>query len=413
VAVGGLVAVVECGGGTGTGSRRTTADASVAADTREEAPDAPAAIADVLAQADAAPALDAAASDLAASAPDGAPRDVVGVDPATADTGVADARPPSDLGVPEAGVKGHRLWIAATISDPVEAHSALIVYDEDQLTRSGPTSGPVASYGPTHLDGYAQIFTIDRSGNVWGQGPGTSPALRRYRARDLAASTDGLPPPDERTGLAGPLQVALPPCLDPQGNLWVPGTAGPVRFDRSQLDLADLAGLHPSLQVNAGAGNEMAVDGQGNLYFNHITQLSVWTAAQLGGSGTTDVPPRYEVHSVGTRVFTTDPRGSLWYVNSGSFIELRAGFFENPAGVNPRYVTIAGSAYPDGRYRAVQGIAFDEAGNAWITAGDNTLAKLAVRDLNVYPPGPNPPSPQPELVITVPPQYRLFWLQWR
>lgn len=269
-----------------------------------------------------------------------------------------------------------RAWIARSEDDgPI-----LSGFDGDDLLATGAPT-PAASVGRDA--GLWEGVAFDAHGNVWVARYQHGSRLVRFPAAALAAS--GPTVPEVVIDAPDPLVLRSPVGLafDPEGGLWVAGFDSNtlVRYAPSQL--AASGSPTPAVVVAATAGSlsrptGLAFDAAGALWVANQGNDSVvaFGSEKLGASGAPE--PDVVITSTSGRLFgpfgvAFDQAGDLWVTALWSGV-VRYGAEQLPSGGSPTptaWVTEIGTP---------KGLAFDHHGDLWVDVrlpGRDVLVRLA------------------------------------
>jgi hypothetical protein len=196
-----------------------------------------------------------------------------------------------------------------------------------------------------------QRMAIDALGNVWI--PSTVSA-GQYNVVELSSNGTALSGSGGYTGggLTSPTSIAI----DPEGNVWVPGSGNVVKFSNSGTVLSGANGF-------TGGGLSMpfaiALDGQGNAWVSDWGSTSVIKLDNHGGilsgasgfqTGRTARPSGVAIDRAGNAWVGNDDATVTEFSNNGTLLSGSTGYpIMGSVGVN-----------------STPGVAIDASGNAWL-----------------------------------------------
>lgn len=261
-------------------------------------------------------------------------------------------------------------------------------YGASQLTTSN-SEPPAFLLGGTPS---AQGVAFDTRGNLW-VSDWDNYTVREYAAPDLGAS--GSPTPLVTLTLGG-LNNPTALAFDASGNLWVTsrGNATVTRFDAAQLVAsgspmaAAVLSDDGSNQLSGPSG--IAFDAAGRLWFANTFSRKLFRYDDPGAlvGGTTAAPDAV----IDTFGFTAPvalafaSNGDLWVSDDTTVVKLAPDQLEASGTVTPT-VILAGLG-------GSSGMAFDAAGNLWVTDTDSRLLAFTPAELATSG------SPTPSVVVS-------------
>lgn len=287
-----------------------------------------------------------------------------------------------------------KLWLS-TSNGAAEVEA----FSQENLAATGAPAASVLLRSSPAIP-RASGLAFDRRGNLWvALGSGE---LRRYPASGLGSSGEKTPDvtlsgPALSGGSPGPIAIAF----DASGNLWtsIGWSNKVVRFGASQLTASGSPA--PEVELSGlGDPHALAFDAAGNLWVGDHTagapRVHKVATANLGATGT--VTPARSIDSkdtspvisyTGPAGLAFDPAGNLWvsYGTSGVIVRLTPAELggSGQATVTPSVQIDAGGP---------KEIAFDEAGNLWLAYNAGKIARLSPAQLTASG------APTPDVVIT-------------
>jgi hypothetical protein len=328
----------------------------------------------------------AAGSDGGAGTSDGGSTTVdAGTDaPMAADAPAGDV-PAADVAVDSApSAASVHLWVMATES----SNPNLYGYTPEQLTMDATGPTPAVIYKGIAVGTY--LFVLDAAGNLWGEGGGGN--IERQSMVIGGPPTAG---PDVGAGI-GKSTVGQIFGLDPTGNLWAQSNTGVVRYDKASLSAMLPAGLTTTLSVTT-TGTFFAFDKAGNLYVQSGTLLNKWTAAQLVGTGGITDPPalKLTLPAAGCQRLVADAAGNLWLLACPGRPLIEKISAAQLAATGTATATVADFAFDPTVFAmpSTPSMVFEDAGDAWITAGAGKMVKVPAAALATDAAGPTTLTP--------------------
>ncbi len=289
-----------------------------------------------------------------------------------------------------------KLWLSTS-----NGAAEIEAFAESSLTATG-SPAPSVLMGSSPGIPRASGVALDRRGNLWiALGSGE---LRRYPASVLG--TSGVKVPDViitgpllSIGVPGPIDIAF----DASGNLWTSiGWSDKIlRFSPTQL-IASGSPIPEVELTGLGDPHALAFDSAGNLWVGDHTsgapRVHKVAAASLATSGT--VTPVLSIDSkdtspvisyTGPAGLAFDSAGNLWisYGTQGVIVRITPAELSGTG-----TVTLTPSIQIDAG--GPKGIAFDEAGNLWMAYNFEKIARLSPAQLATSG------APTPDVVITHP-----------
>lgn len=276
------------------------------------------------------------------------------------------------------------LWYP--VRDKGGANGQIHGFDRDQLKANfnGPGSVTLTGIGIEPIN-----TTFDAGGNLW-VALFKDNAVIKYNAEQLAVPGGSMAPDvtistDGNGSLNGPVGLAF----DRNGNLWVgnfnpsgPGHDSLVRFTPQQL--AQSGQPTPAVKLQGFVRPYgQAFDAAGNLWIgnNGAGNVLRFPPAQQKNGGMPDVTITKTFNGVlaNPRAPAFNSDGDLW-VSSAKTSQAAAYRFGS-AGVATPVMTVnlknaQGAAVP-----SPDGLAFDNEGNLWVAASDNSLYKYEASNL--------------------------------
>jgi sugar lactone lactonase YvrE len=282
------------------------------------------------------------------------------------------------------------LWVAnSDFSDP----DLIEIAASDLGTSGDPTPAVVLSPSVQNLS-EPEGMAVDQSGDLWVANAGNG-SLVEFTSAQLSAS--GNPTPVETiTGLDNPLSLAF----DADGDLWVsncggtcdgsgPTGAGIAEYTPSQL--AAGGDVTPSVTVTGlSQPGALTFDGSGDLWVSGCGgqgcssgSVSEYTPSQLSTSGS----PSPSVIISGSDEFDDlafDASGDLWIDSEQNDIVEYAPSQLSTSGSPSPNVTITPDSSLGGQLLGVFpfALAFDSAGDLWVTGSPSTLVEYTPSQLS-------------------------------
>ncbi len=298
---------------------------------------------------------------------------------------------PTDLAFDASG----DLWV--TVIAESGSSSSVVEYTPGQLTGSAnpaPTVALSESGEPTSL-------TFDSSGGLWVANSDLSdPDLIEIAASDLGTSGD----PTPAVVLSPSVQNLSEPegmAVDQSGDLWVAnaGNGSLVEFTSAQLSAS---GNPTPVETITGLDNplSLAFDADGDLWVSNCggtcdgsgptgAGIAEYTPSQLAAGG--DVTPSVTVTGLSQPgALTFDGSGDLWVsgcggqgCSSGSVSEYTPSQLSTSGSPSPN-VTITPDSSLGGQLLGVFpfALAFDSAGDLWVTGSPSTLVEYTPSQLS-------------------------------
>ncbi len=306
------------------------------------------------------------------------------------DGGGDDTPPPPPP--PDPGTEGRVLWL------PASAEGVLHGYSGVQLRGDANQPGAITLTGA----GSAPFGTVfDSDGNLW-VSDYLGNALLIYTADQITASGDQTPAASITDDGLGALDGPVGLAFDGDGNLWVGNYEGNTLVQYTAQQVADaLAGGGPSnptppVIISSGILNGPyghAFDTQGNLWVGNNLGDNVlkFTPGQLAASGSPAPAAVTSATNSGSldaaRGPAFDADGDLWVSSrrTNQLVQYNIDQNGNPVPLTTTNITLQNGSTP----AAPAGIAFDGAGNLWLTESvADQLLRYVTADLEIGNPTP-------------------------
>lgn len=289
------------------------------------------------------------------------------------------------------------LWVTNT-----NAAAQFLGFRSSSLTATASRSADVASHGALGGD-----VAFDKDGNVWMAGPTTTDAvLNRFPSSAFAASGDVTP--DRALQLpidCFPRVSGL--AFDPTGNLYVASPCKHLVYRLGAGQLAASGSVTPELSIAVDDPAGLAFDRAGNLWIAGGADGRVWRfdAASLAagtvsapalrlGTLVTDNPDDPSLFAPSWLAF--DSRGDLWANDfaGNTFFRVAAAELRGTGttDVQPQVRVVIGVL------SLLEGFAFDGEGGLWSAGAQGTVFRLAPSQLDVSSSSGAPTTP--ERIIT-------------
>lgn len=229
-------------------------------------------------------------------------------------------------------------------------------------------------------------LTFDADGNLWF----SSGNVQRVKASSLAAP--GTATPDvvlDGEIFRGGVPSASALAFDKDGNLWVSIV---VRKKIAMIPAASLTAssgeITPTVEIDNpefGGLDAIAFDKDGNLFVTNGNRISIYKAARLAAS--TSAPPDIEITGktpspvIGelsdAAGLAFDVAGNLWVSYFASNVLAKY----TPAELTTTAELTPATQIKIGVTTLIYGIAFDESGGLWFSAGSGKVGRLAPEQL--------------------------------
>jgi hypothetical protein len=219
------------------------------------------------------------------------------------------------------------------------------------------------------------------SGGLWVVNFVPSPTADEYSAAQLAASTSGAPTTALATGSSSDFGAAF----DAKGNLWVTQFTGNAIVEYTASQLGSSGAPAPAVTLNASAGSlngvaGLAFDASGNLWVANTVSSTVveFTTGQLASSGSPTPAVTLSANGGSLNVPTGvafDAGNNLWVVNAAdsSAVEFTPSQYATTGAPAPAVMLTSNA----GSLRGPLGLAFDKAGDLWVSDGNTGANRIA------------------------------------